>query len=139
VTLSTFKAVLDTVKIIASRIRNNNIGEGFQQRRRMGLGHFITPEYIDKFPVVVTSDLFRNIPGVRYDADSIKLRGAFEPWCDPAIFINGHEMSFMTGADINDWVRPNEVAGIEVYSGTVVPPQFQVGLKGCGSVVIWTK
>ena len=41
--------------------------------------------------------------------------------------------------DIDDWVHPNEVAGIEVYAGTVVPPQFQVGLKGCGRIVIWTE
>ena len=48
-------------------------------------------------------------------------------------------MSFMDVNDINDWVHPDEVAGIEVYPEGTVPPQFQEGLSGCGSVVIWTK
>ena len=76
------------------------------------------------------------------------MRGAFqsnqgqlggENWCNASIFINGHNMSFMTLEDIDDWVPPDEIAGIEVYPDGTVPPQFQPGLSGCGSVVIWTK
>ena len=28
---------------------------------------------------------------------------------------------------------------IEVYNEATVPPQFQMGLAGCGSILIWTK
>jgi len=41
--------------------------------------------------------------------------------------------------DVDTWVRPNEIAGIEVYTGDMVPIEFQRGLSGCGSIVIWTK
>ena len=63
----------------------------------------------------------------------------FEAWCSPAIFVDGKNMSFMDAADIDDWVSPDGVTGIEVYAGTVVPAQFQVGMKGCGSIAIWTR
>jgi hypothetical protein len=141
VELSTLKAVLDTVRITAKRIPPDP--EGFARRRRIGGGHFLSPADIARFPAVVTSELFRTIPGVRTTLRDgqkfVELRGTFELWCSPAIFVDGHNMSFMSSADIDDYVTPDRVAGIEVYQGTVVPPQFQVGLKGCGSIVIWTR
>jgi len=138
VALSTLKAVLDTVKIRASRLA---LDEGFVKRRRIGLGKFISPEDIVKFPPVFTSDLFRMLPGVRMDSkqSTIRLRGAFADWCEPAIFIDGHYMRTFTAEDIDDYVPPKNVAGIEVYSGAFVPAEFQIGLGGCGSIVIWTK
>jgi len=139
ITLSTLKAVLDTVRIRASRLPNDRNGNGFMQRRRSGAGRYITPEDIVRLPVIVTSDLFRRMPGVRTDGDSIELRGAFTTWCHAAIFIDDHYMSFLTKDDIDDWVHPEHIAGIEVYSEASAPPQYQVGLSGCGSIVIWTK
>lgn len=143
IALSTLKAVLDTVMIRASRLSNPD-GGGFQRRRRMGLGHFITPADVARFPVIVTSDLFSRVPGVRVEYDDmhqkyIKVRGVFQPWCAPAIFIDDHNLSFLTLDDLDAWVHPNEVAGIEIYSEATAPAQFQVGLRGCGSIVIWTK
>lgn len=143
VTLSTLRAVLDTVKIRASRIYG--LGDnGFEKRQRMGHGKFITAFDIGRYPVVNTSDLLKRVPGVRLDRDEtgdmrIKMRGAFEPFCDPAIFIDGQFMHFLTMEDVDSWVPPHRVAGIEVYANTVVPPEFQVALRGCGSIVVWTK
>jgi hypothetical protein len=137
VRLSTLRAVLDTVKIVASRLRND---EGFEQRRRAGMGRFITAEDFKRFPVIETSDFFKRLPGFRHDGsrEQIQMRGAFG-WCAPAIFIDGHELSFMAAEDIDDWVPPHKVAGIEVYSEGTAPPQFHPGLRGCGSIVVWTK
>jgi hypothetical protein len=139
VELPTFQAVLDTVKITASRNAFGPDGGGFQRRRRLGLGRFITPADMLRFPVTSTSDVFNRIPGMTYELDQFgqkkfKVRG-----CDPAIFLNGANMSFMDANDIDTWVRPSDVAGIEVYSETTVPPDFHVGLSGCGAIVIWTK
>ena len=44
----------------------------------------------------------------------------------------------LTGNDIDRWVDPHEIAGIELYVD-LVPPQFQPTLSSCGSIVIWTK
>jgi hypothetical protein len=39
---------------------------------------------------------------------------------------------------LDGWLRPTDISSIEVYPDAP-PPQFQVALSGCGSVVIWTK
>jgi hypothetical protein len=69
------------------------------------------------------------------------MRGAFEEYCDPQIFIDGRNVTIFGGstADIDDSVFPHEVRGIEVYTEATVPPQFSSGLHGCGAIVIWTK
>jgi hypothetical protein len=139
IALSTFKAVLDTVRISASRLPFGPDNGGFQRRRRMGQGNFVTPADIIRFPVITTSDVFRRIPSVRQEMDErgskfLTIRG-----CRPAIFLNGANMSFMDMDDIDTWVNPKDVAGIEVYSETTTPGEFQVGLSGCGAIVIWTK
>ena len=36
-------------------------------------------------------------------------------------------------------IRPDEVAGVEVYSSLMAPPQFSPPRGDCGSIVIWTK
>lgn len=139
-TLSTLKAVLDTVKIRASRLA---LDEGFTRRVRMGQGKFIGPEEVVRANPINTTDLFRRVPGVRMDdpRNAILIRGAFDPsgYCEAAVFIDGKYMRTFTGEDIDDYVPPKNVAGIEVYSGAFVPAEFQVGLSGCGAIVIWTK
>jgi len=138
--LPTLKAVLDTVKIRATRLA---LDEGFLRRRRMSLGKFIGPEDVVKAQAVNTTDLFRRVAGVRVDTDQdpIKIRGAFDStgYCDAAIFIDGVYMRTFTAEDIDSYVPPRNVAGIEVYSAAFVPAEFQVGLLGCGSIAIWTK
>lgn len=139
VALSTFKAVLDTVRIIASRNPFGPDGGGFQRRRKTGLGNFITPADIIRFPVTVTSDIFRRVPSVRFEPGEHGDRYLTIRGCRPAIFVNGANMSFMDATDIDTWVSPKEIAGIEVYSETTAPSEFSIGLGGCGSIVIWTK
>ena len=143
VALSTFKAVLETVRVNADRLSNRE-SSGFLERRRSGIGHFLTSEDVARRQPVVTSDLFRTVPGLTVERSplgsaSIKMRGTFEYKCDPAFYIDGVYMPDSSADTIDDLVHPNEVAGIEVYTGAGLPPQFQKGLSGCGSIVIWTK
>jgi hypothetical protein len=143
VALSTLRAVLDTVKIVAARVRGRDI-RGFLDRSRSGLGRYITEEDIARRKPIIASDLFRTVPGVAVDRTPlgdtmITMRGTFEDSCVPAFYIDGHFMRNLSADDINSFVNPKEIAGIEVYTGAGVPPQFQQGLGGCGSIVIWTK
>ena len=140
--LTTMKAMLDTVRISASRVRNNVTG--FEERRRSSFGRYVTPEDIARRQPIVTSDLFRNVPGVRVErterGDSyFTVRGIFAERCAPAIYIDGQNMSVLSVDDIDNWIHPDEVAGIEVYAAGTAPARFQPGLSGCGSIVIWTK
>jgi hypothetical protein len=141
VALSTLQAVLDTVRIVASSVRTRDL-QGFLDRRRSGLGHYLTADDLAKRGALNTSDAFRSVPGVHVERsplgdDVILMRSPFGE-CAPAVYINGMYMN-LGPQDIDDWVRPKEVLGIEVYTGESVPPQFMRGLSGCGSIVIWTR
>ncbi len=141
--LTTLKAVLDTVMVTASRL-NDRLASGFAARSRTGPGRYLTPEEIARRRPIVTSDLFRTIPGLQVDRSTlgdtfVSMRGIFAERCSPAIYLDGHYMRELSADDIDGWVAPDEVAGIEVYTQGTVPPQFQPGLSDCGSIVIWTK
>lgn len=143
ITLSTFQAVLDTVRVQANALGFDQ--NGFLQRRRSsGGGHFLTPEDVAGRHPIVTSDLFRMVPGLSLErSDSgyvaIKMRGTFEDKCVPSIYIDGAYLGDFSADDVDGAVHPNEIAGIEVYAGAELPAQFQRALSGCGSIVIWTK
>jgi hypothetical protein len=144
--LSTMPAALDTVKITASRLQVRNLS-GFEDRRRSGVGRYLTAEDVARQRPTFTSDLFRFVPGLRVDRNGhgeteIRMRGG----CAPVIYLDGNYMGDLSAVDIDSWVRPDEVAGIEIYGGPVMPPQFSTGRSGvgvshgdCGSIVIWTK
>lgn len=143
VALATFKSVLDTMKISATRTVDMNL-VGFQERRRSSVGRFLTPRDIAVRQPFVTSEIFRSVPGLFLDRtmdaqEKVMMRGVFEDRCEPAIYINGQWMNGVTSGDLDGFIRPNEIAGIEVYMAGQVPTQFQPGLGGCGSLVFWTK
>jgi len=141
--LPTMDAVLRTVKITASRLNDPHVG-GFAERRHMGMGRYLTQADIARHRPIVTSDIFRTVPGVRLDRGPmgetyISMRGIFASRCAPAVYLDGHYMRGLSADDIIAWVSPDEVAGIEIYSAGMVPPQFTPGMSGCGSIVIWTQ
>ena len=146
IALSTMRAVLDTVKINATRLSSRQQAE-FDHRRRSGGGRYITAEEIARRQAVFTSDLFRAMPGLRFDRTStggqlgsppILMRAAVGGMCKPSIYVDGHYMFDMTADDLDAFVQPSEITGVEVYSGASAPPEFQSGMNGCGSIVIWT-
>lgn len=149
--LATMKDVLDTVKVVASRLANQNMAE-FNERRRSGPGRYLTAEDVRRRQPIVTSDLFRNMPGLRVERAELGdiqlvMRGTFAETCVPNVYIDGRHMRDLSADDVDSWVKPDEIAGIEVYTGPHVPAQFNPGLGGggaqggesCGSIVIWTK
>jgi hypothetical protein len=141
ITLSSLQSVLDTVKVRSTR-RADADDAGFQMRRRSGGGDYITPEDVARRSPIVTSDLFKNAPGVLYDAhrsDSVYVRGLTADRCVPSFYINGQLFRHLSADDIDGWVQPDEIAGIEVYGATSTPAQFTDPLDHCGAIVIWTK
>ena len=144
VELATMRAVLDTIRVTADRVAYE--GSGFLERKRRGVGKFFTAEDIALRGGVVTSDIFRSVPGlsVERDADTgepgIKMRGPFG-YCEPTVFLNGARLPGIHPGDIDEIVQPNQIRAIEIYSEASVPGEFKdyTRMDPCGSIVIWRK
>jgi hypothetical protein len=140
--LFTLQAMLDTVKVNVNRMLASIDVTGFESRHRSsGTGRFITAADIARGSAVFASDIFRRVPGVKVDLDTISIRSAFgnPPECAPALYVNGRYISSSVSVDdIDLLVTPKDITGIEIYHDQV-PAQFQRALSGCGAIVIWTK
>jgi hypothetical protein len=161
IALPTLKAVLDTVRVTAARLADR-YKSGFEDRRRIGAGHYVTAADIARRRAVNMAQVLRAISGLRLDATLIRtgavydstgalvpqyttsnskilMRSPIEDWCYPTIYVDGHIMPDLDADDLNNWIRPEAVLGIEVYPGISAPPEFQPGMSGCGSILIWRR
>jgi len=158
--------LLNTVNVSAERTNMYLARTGFTERRKLGIGSFLTPQHIDSISMSVTrpSELLRGVRGIDIRCGM----GPTPPGARP---------SFLVGADCNVtshrppgclWLYidgvphgeeqidqlglpPGGVAAIEVYERpSMVPLEFQGQLpikagpnfsmaSGCGALVIWSK
>lgn len=145
IALSTLRAVLDTIKVSATLARPDQ--NGFQERRRSGAGTYLTSEDVLRRVSSATSDIFLTVPSVTLELDPhdpvtrhVRMRGPYGR-CEPTIFLDGIRRPQFTADDIDEWLGPKEVAGVEIYSEASVPGEFRdfTRVDPCGSVVIWKK
>jgi hypothetical protein len=57
-------------------------------------------------------------------------------------FVNGMPLQVAGDMSIDQYVAPEDVVAVEVYTGTSqIPPEFQSALLNskCGVIVIWTR
>jgi hypothetical protein len=125
--------------------RRRQILADFYDRSSRGFGHFVTRDQIEKRNPMNLSDMMRMIPGARL----VPLRGGSQATlrfsraqgardCPPQYWVDGVKA---WNLNIDDIV-PQDVEGIEIYSGaSTVPPQFNTreGTTICGVVLIWTR
>jgi hypothetical protein len=143
VALATFKSVLDTVKIIAQGVTDRH-GSSFEDRKRTGLGRYLTSADLERRGALFTSDAFRNLPGTRLERDEtgarhLYVRSAFGEWCEPSVHIDGLYMWNLNADDIDGMVSRRSVKGIEVYTEATTPVEYQRAMTGCGTILIWTR
>jgi hypothetical protein len=143
VKLGVFVPELSPVEVVSQR-QEGLQKVGFLDRKRNSAGgHFIDPETIEKRNALKFTDLLRSVPGVAvreqngqaqlYSTRSSTGDGCVNVWVD-----NSPWRSLEAG-DLDAFVRPMEVAAIEFYQGTSVPPQFSSVGQNCAAVVVWTK
>ena len=141
--MTSIKAMLDTIRVIGERVYNADVN-GFEMRRRGGMGRYVSREDIDRRRPYDFTNLLYNVPGMRVSFRagyiSIAMRGVFGT-CSPAIFLDGFQQILDYGSDLNFLVQPDEIEGVEIYtSGALTPAQFTGrGGTGCGSIVVWTR
>ncbi len=145
-TLTTLRAVLDTIRVTASRVFVVDVN-GFEGRKRAGIGHFVDRAKIDRQQPLNASDMLRMIPSVHVLPAAIGMFGRVvamrTPFggglCQPDLYVDG--MYFSSGtAELDELVLPDEIDGIEVYTRqTQAPMQYANRKNGCGSLVVWTR
>ena len=133
------------VNIVEAAKRRATGFREFEDRRRLGVGQFVTREEIVAHNTSNASDLVvakRGVQlakigpgkfGVRFSLYSGHRRS-----CIPDFWLDGQRLR---GMEIDDLI-PSEIQGIELYeSMSTVPLQFQsVGPQPpCGTIVVWTR
>ena len=146
IALVSTKSVLDTVKIRADLLGDHNEQEFLRRRKHGGAGRFMTAEEIAERNPILAVDLIRSMPGImiardsnQYDILVQRSMTSFEnPFCRVAVYVNGVALREPTVNDLNSYLRPSQMRGVEIYIGGSAPPEFSKR-NGCGSVVVWTR
>jgi hypothetical protein len=141
VTIASAGETLPTVVVKGQEEHKRQL-DAFEQRRRVGLGRFITRAQIKARGPLVLSDMLRGIPGIELSRTNITgrmtLRFARRNDCPPTYYVDGQ---YMPNFNIDD-VPPHDIEGVELYEGFAgLPAEFakQTGVQACGVVVIWTR
>jgi hypothetical protein len=128
---------------------------GFYRRMRGGFGTFITKQEVEAMNATYLSDVLRRVPGLmvgpsgRLGSVSVQSMRGLGRCASPIIYLDGHRIdNLVLDLDLDAWVHPEEILGIEVYRGpSELPPEFNRATSGggemlfgtgCGAIVIWT-
>jgi hypothetical protein len=134
---------------VAARGREADLGflTGYYQRMewnsRAGIGRFITRDAIDARNPVNVSDMLREIPRVqvlrgRGGGSYVAMRNA-RGECTPALYVDGMRANRRDRAFIDEFVRPGDVEGVEVYVGLAQLPGEYHDENHCGVLLVWTR
>jgi len=114
---------------------------GFDERAKRGLGTFLTRDEIEKRQSVLTTDLFRTIPGlsVGFDGTNYIVQSSRGQGCQVQWYLDGAPFDNSQN-DLDQMIRPDDIEAVEVYkSPSEVPVQFQGHNGSCGTILVWTK
>jgi hypothetical protein len=123
----------------------------FYKRRSRGTGTFFTRQQIEVMQPRVLTDVLRRVPGLQINSVSGPFgtsntaqagRSSGPRSCTVQYYVNGIPFPVAADIGINTFIRPDEVAAVEVYSGSAqIPPQFNSSGSNsrCGVVAIWTR
>jgi hypothetical protein len=153
ITLEPAGVPLDPVEVTGQAAPRLPALQGFEQRRAHAQGHFLNREEIVRMQVRRFTDILRRIPGVQLQhvsgpyeqgeavrmSRTIGVMGA-RP-CPVLYYVNGSPFPVAGDIPIDQYIAPEEVAALEVYSGmSQIPSEFSSASHNarCGVIVIWT-
>ena len=138
---------LSDVVVTAPNKLRSLVSEHFYDRRKLGLGYYLTWEDIKERGAYKIQDIFRNVPGIIVDGDMIYFARYINSSLSsdnvpqPDIYIDG--MLIPKGSIYNPdpigWLNPEDVAAVEVYNNINVPFEFKKIFTTGGVILIWTK
>jgi outer membrane receptor for Fe3+-dicitrate len=125
---------------------------GFELRRQLNRGTFITPEQLERTASTSIGDVLRGLPGIKVNTDNLGMlaiestrgmrldRSGRPVPCRVRVMVDGFLMPLSdTPMPVTS---PKALHGIEVYSGpATIPRELIRGGEDvfCGLVAIWTK
>lgn len=128
---------LDAVAVIGERFARER--QGFEERRLLGTGRFVTEDEIKKFPIFTPTAIQSMVPRTRAVGKGrytvLKIRSGFG-FCDPRWFENGYDMGRLDAIDQDNFLQ--RAKRVEIYTAAEAPPKFNDN-DGCGAVVVWTR
>jgi hypothetical protein len=143
VKMGDYVPVLSEMRVTASRERGLS-DVGFADRKRSGMGYYLDSDQLKNRQTTQFSDMLRTVPGIRVQPGG-NGTNIITSSRDPTggcvtFYVDGAPWQQMTPGDLDTYVRPEEVAALEVYNGATTPAQFQsAGQSACTTVVIWTE
>jgi hypothetical protein len=117
----------------------------FEMRRRVGMGRFLTDSVLGKEAGrSLAQVLSMRFPGIRavawpanpthYQLVSAHFSTSLSHPCAVDVYLDGAPYR-----DDIDAIFPEDVAGVEFYTITTIPPQYRLGRGTCEVVLIWSK
>ena len=143
VTMSKPARVLDPVAVVAEKSKDGLDQVGFAQRKKNGFGYFMGPDEIQQRQATRMTDLFRTVPSLRIVPSGMdyvveSARDA-QGGCVNYV-VDGAPYKSLFAGDVDRLMPPNDVAAIEVYSGSSTPAEFQTpGNSSCTTIVMWSR
>ena len=141
---------MEPIVTTVTRLRRLEV-KGFYERKRwgerLGSGIFLTSDDIDRWRPSEISHMIAFEAGVQLNCGGsgrggCRLisrrvsRGFRRGGCAMTVWLDGAKI----GSSADEFVRPVEIAGVEIYKGAAsIPAEFTGFDSRCGVVVIWTK
>jgi hypothetical protein len=135
--------------VITEKTPSSRLTE-FEQRRRLGMGEFMTADEIEKRNSVFSTELLRKFKTVNVTPNNagpiteyyaISHREGGNPQlgaCPMAVYLD--QVPLPTPFNLDLLPSPKDLGGIEVYSGpSTIPVQFSGLNRGCGVILVWSK
>jgi hypothetical protein len=148
VTLGPSVSVLDPV-LVTARANYALDKNGFAARQRTGWGKYFTREQIQKRNPYNLTDILTDVPGihvshgiggatVQSERASYILGGGRGGGCT-RVWVDGFEWHVAEAGDIDTFVSPRDVIGLEVYKPHEAPMQYRGVDDNCIVLVLWTR
>jgi hypothetical protein len=138
VVLEPLGQAIDTVRVNAARVPlQDRWLSGFEERRKLGHGHFLDEATIERTNPLKATDLLLLVPGVTVLPKGgivFPRHQSIGPPCTPNVYIDG---VLLRDADIDYVVSAREVRSVEVYTSAGYRPAEFTTPNGCGTIVIW--
>lgn len=143
-------AKLEEVRVARTPSQRPHFMEGFEQRRRLGMGMFFTREEVQRSGTTTLSNFIRGYTGIQMSSRPGRTSANFGPTsmfraCNIALFVDGMRMHSSSATPDQifrsfESIPPSHIEGIEIYRGrSQLPAEFGGPEVRCGAIVVWTR